>query len=69
MVELAIKNHDNFLAETIEIKLAKPNYTFNTIEILTKLHPIEVLNYNLCINLDASRVKYFPEYLLGGGLQ
>ena len=31
MVELAIKNHDNFLAETIEIKLAKPNYTFNSL--------------------------------------
>ena len=50
MVELAIKNHDNFLAETIEIKLAKPNYTFNTIEILTKLHPKK--SFSLIIGAD-----------------
>ena len=50
MVELAIKNHDNFLAETIEIKLAKPNYTFNTIQILTKLHPKK--SFSLIIGTD-----------------
>ena len=50
MVELAIKNHDNFLAETIEIKLAKPNYTFNTIQILTKLHPKK--SFSLIIGAD-----------------
>ena len=50
MVELAIKNHDNFIAETIEIKLAKPNYTFNTIQILTKLHPKK--SFSLIIGAD-----------------
>ena len=50
MVELAIKNHDNFFTETIEIKLAKPNYTFNTIEILRKLHPKK--SFSLIIGTD-----------------
>tara|TARA_Y100000385_G_C13071227_1_gene629158 strand:+ start:402 stop:992 length:591 start_codon:yes stop_codon:yes gene_type:complete len=50
MVELAIKNHNNLFAETIEAKLPKPNYTFNTIDILTKLHPKK--SFSLIIGAD-----------------
>jgi len=58
LLELAISDHPNFKVEPIELKRNGPSYTYETMKLLTELHP----NIQFYFIIGADMIEYLPKW-------